>query len=226
MNRRGTILLVDDDARVQTNNREILERRGYTVLLAISLAEARKAIRERAPDAVVLDITLPDGDGVNFLKEIRQTSQIPVLMLTSSQAPEKAASSFDAGGDYYLRKPYDLKEFRACVDALMRRSSRLPEVITAGPLKLDVVSMQAFLNGADMLLTQKEFSLLSYFVQNEGRTMSAEHLYENIWGRPMGEDGSAVKNMVYKLRKKLSGSGYEIKNERGDGYVLFGDEHH
>ena len=222
MNSRGTILLVEDDVRVQINNKEILELNGYAVMLAMDLKGARKAMAEGRPDAVVLDITLPDGDGVDFLKELRQSLKIPVLILTAAQTPEKAAASFDAGGDDYLRKPYILKEFRARVDALMRRAASMPEMIAAGPLKLDIVAMRAFLNDLDMRLTQKEFSLLSYFVQNEGRNISAELLFEKVWGQPMGDCKTAVKTAVSRLRKKLAGSGYSIGSERGEGYCFAG----
>ncbi|MCL1941315.1 MAG: response regulator transcription factor, partial [Synergistaceae bacterium] len=210
MTGRGTILLVEDDLRVQLNNKEILERNGYTVLLAMDLAEARKKAAEQSPDAVVLDVTLPDGDGVVFLKELRRVSQIPVLILTASQTPEKATASFDSGGDDYLRKPYDLKEFRARVDAMMRRAALVPEAVVKGPLKLDVASGTAFLNGEDMLLAQKEFSLLLLFVQHEGRTISSEYLYEKVWNRPMAEDDSALKNVIYRLRKKLKSGSFDI----------------
>jgi DNA-binding response OmpR family regulator len=218
MSGQGKILLVEDDMQVQINNKEMLERNGYTVLLAMNLAGAREAVREQAPDAIVLDITLPDGDGVDFLGELRQTKQIPVLMLTAAKTPEKAAASLDEGSDDYLRKPYDLKEFRARVDALMRRASKVPERILKGPLQLDVLAGQAFLGGGDLLLAQKEFALLLLFSQNEGKTMSAEYIYEKVWKQPLADDDGALKNTVYKLRKKLNGSGYVIKNERGGGY--------
>ncbi len=218
VNDRGKILLVEDDLRVQLNNQEILERHGYTVLLAMDLAEARKVVANMRPDAVVLDISLPDGDGVGFLEEIRQNLAIPVLVLTAAQAAQNAVASFNAGADDYLRKPYDLREFRARVDALLRRAARMPEIVAAGHLQLDLLAFQGFFKGRDLLLTQKEFALLSCFVQNEGKSMSAEYIYEKIWRQSKVKDDTSLKNLVYKLRKKLSGSDYSITNDRNQGY--------
>lgn len=220
MSKHGKILLVEDDLRVQINNKEILERNGYAVLLAMNLTEARILVEEQNPAAVVLDITLPDGDGVDFLRELRQTLHIPVLMLTASQTPEKAAASFDAGGDDYLRKPYDLKEFRARIDALLRRAERLPNVLQKGSLKLDIIAGQAFLNGEDLLLTQKDFALLLLFTQNEDEVMSAEYLYEKVWKVRLNENVNALKNAISRLRTKLNDTGYTITAIRGEGYMF------
>jgi DNA-binding response OmpR family regulator len=222
MNRQGTILLVEDNWRVQMNNKEILERHGYQVLLAMNLAEARAAIREQTPDAVVLDITLPDGNGLDFLEELRENSGLPVLVLTADQTPEKSSESLDVGSDDFLRKPYAVKELRARVDALMRRAARVPETVAKGLLKLDVVAGQAFCGGEDLLLTQKEFSLLLLLVQNESKTVSAEYLYEKIWKAPLGGDKNTVQVTVSKLRKKLEPHGYDIAIVRGQGYVFEG----
>jgi DNA-binding response OmpR family regulator len=222
MNRQGTILLVEDNWRVQLNNKEILERHGYRVLLAMNLAEARAELQERPPDAVVLDITLPDGNGLDFLEELRTTSSVPVLVLTADQTPEKSSESLDVGSDDFLRKPYAVKELRARVDALMRRAARVPETVAKGPLRLDVVSGQAFCGGEDLLLTQKEFSLLLLLLQSENKTMSAEYLYEKVWKAPMGGDKNTFQVTVSKLRKKIEPAGYDITMMRGRGYVFEG----
>jgi DNA-binding response OmpR family regulator len=216
------VLLVEDNRRVQMNNKEMLERHGYAVLSAMNLAEARAAVRNRLPDAVVLDITLPDGNGLDFLRELRKTSAVPVLVLTADQTPEKAAESFDADGDEYLRKPYALKELRARVDALIRRAARTPETVVKGLLKLDVVAGLAFCGDEDLLLTQKEFALLLLLIRNGEKTVSAEYLYEKVWKAPMSGDKNAVQVTVSKLRKKLAPYGYDISVMRGRGYVFDG----
>ncbi|MDR1159001.1 MAG: response regulator transcription factor [Oscillospiraceae bacterium] len=216
------VLLVEDNRRVQMNNKEILERHGYNIILAMNLAEARAAVRTRMPDVIVLDIALPDGNGLDFLEELRKTSGVPVLVLTADQTPEKSSESLDMGSDDFLRKPYVLKELRARVDALMRRAARVPETVVKGLLKLDVVAGQAFCGGEDLLLTQKEFSLLLLLAQNEGKTVSAEYLYGKIWKTPMGGDKNTVQVTVSKLRKKLEPHGYDIAVIRGRGYVFEG----
>jgi DNA-binding response OmpR family regulator len=166
---------------------------------------------------------LPDGSGLDLLKELRNTySNIPVLMLTALNTPEDVVRGLKSGGDDYMPKPFNIEEFAARVEALMRRAERVPETIVKGRLKIDVAADQAFLNGLDMLLTQKEFSLLFLFVQHEGRTMSAEYLYEKVWGYPMGGDNRTLKKHLSNLRKKLEEgrSGYQITAARGEGYCF------
>jgi DNA-binding response OmpR family regulator len=216
----GKILLVEDNELIQANNKAVLERNGYTVRLAMNLAEARKELADGLPDAVVLDITLPDGSGLEFLKELRQTSQIPVLLLTAMGAAKDTAAGLDAGSDDYLAKPYNGRVFRARVDALMRRAARVPETVKKGRLTLDVTANAAALDGTDLLLTQKEFALLLIFVQNEERFISGEYLYEKVWKAPMASDSGVIRKTMSTLRGKIKGSGWNIAWSRGEGYCF------
>ena len=219
----GSILLVEDNERIQANNKSMLERNGYTVRLAMSLSEARKELAGGYPDAIVLDITLPDGSGLDFLKELRTTSQIPVLLLTAMGTPEDTTAGLDAGSDDYLAKPYNNKVFRARVDALLRRSARVPEQIRKDRFSLDVTAGIAFLDGKDLCLTQKEFALLLIFVQNEERHIAGEALYEKVWKRPMAGNSQAIRKTVSNLRAKIGGCGWNIEWSRGEGWC-FGRE--
>jgi DNA-binding response OmpR family regulator len=219
-NNSPIILLVEDNRRVQMNNKEILERHGYNIVLAMNLAEARAAILARMPDVIVLDIALPDGNGLDFLAELRKTSGVPVLVLTADQTPEKSSESLDVGSDDFLRKPYVLKELRARVDALMRRAARVPETVAKGPFTLDMTKMIAHVNGEDMLLTGKDFFLLKFFLERENQFMTAEYLYEKVWGQQMMNDNQAVKASVSRLRNKITNSGFSIIWCRGEGYCL------
>jgi len=214
------LLLVEDDKDVQASNKRILERRSYKVRQAYTLAEARTIISEEAPDAIILDVMLPDGNGLDFLRQLRKTSNIPVLVLTAMDTSDDVICGISAGGDNYLTKPYDLDIFVAQVAALLRRSQLIPESLSAGLLKLDTASGMAFLNGEDMLLSKKEYSLLQLFVQHPDKTMSTEYLFEKVWGLGMSIDNSALRNMVYKLRKKLEGSEYTVASSRSEGYVF------
>jgi len=214
------LLLVEDDKDVQASNKRILERRSYKVRQAYTLAEARTIISEEAPDAIILDVMLPDGNGLDFLRQLRKTSNIPVLVLTAMDTSDDVICGISAGGDNYLTKPYDLDIFVAQVAALLRRSQLIPESLSAGLLKLDTASGMAFLNGEDMLLSKKEYSLLQLFVQHPDKTMSTEYLFEKVWGLGMSIDNGALRNMVYKLRKKLEGSGYTVSSERSEGYIF------
>ena len=216
----GYLLIVEDEPTVQTYNTSILRRHGYTVKQAFTLKEAREAVALSPPRAIILDLLLPDGHGLDFLREIRQTSNAPVLILTAMGTPQDVIRGLQAGGDDYLAKPYDISVFLMRVEALIRRSAILPDTLEIGNLRLEPASAKAYLNGADMLLSQKEYALLQLFVQYPDKTMSVEYLYEKVWGLvSIGED-SSLKNTVYRLRKKLQGSGYNISAERGEGYIF------
>ena len=213
-----TVLLIEDDPVLRNSNRLLLESEGYGVLAAGTLAAARGYLGEAAPDAVVLDILLPDGNGLDFLNEMRKSSAVPVLLLTALNTNADMIKGLEAGGDDYLPKPFDVGVFLTRVKAILRRAGNVPETLAKGALKLNLLSGQAFVDGADLLLAQKEFSLLSLFVRHENQTMTADFLYEKAWGQPMQNDANAVKVMVSRLRKKLEGSGYTITAEYGAGY--------
>ncbi|WP_349947438.1 response regulator transcription factor [Lacrimispora sp. BS-2] len=212
------ILLVEDNEQIMRGNERLLIRRGYGVVTALTLGEARKAVEERMPDLIVLDIMLPDGSGLDFMGELRQHSKIPVLLLTGLTTPEDIVRGLTAGGDDYLAKPYDFGVLMARVEALLRRAEQIPEKLTRDRLSLDVAAGVATLDGTDLLLTQKEFALLMIFTQNEERFISAEYLYEKAWKQPMEGDSNALKSALKRLRAKLEGSGYCITLSKGEGY--------
>jgi len=220
MNNTGYLLLVEDEPAVQENNKMILERRGYKLRQAYTLAEAEAIIAEEPPGAIVLDIQLPDGNGLAFLQELRKTSNVPVLVLTAMGTPEDIIKGLEAGGDDYLSKPYDFTIFLLRVQNLLHRASMLPESLSYGPIKLDTASGNGFLNGEDMFLSPKEYALLLQFLQNPRILISAESLYEKAWGQPMAGDEGAFKAAVSRLRVKLKSSGYTISSSRGEGYYI------
>lgn len=212
------ILLVEDNEQIMRGNERMLTRRGYKVVTALTLDEARKAVEAQMPDLIVLDIMLPDGSGLDFMGELRRYSKIPVLLLTGLTTPEDVVRGFTAGGDDYLAKPYDFGVLMARVEALLRRAEQIPEKLTRDRLSLDVAAGVATLDGTDLLLTQKEFALLMIFTQNEERFISAEYLYEKAWKQPMEGDSNALKSALKRLRAKLEGSGYCIALSKGEGY--------
>jgi len=212
------VLCVEDDIQVQMFNKPLLQDKGFVVRLAMTLAEAREEIAREMPHLIVLDIHLPDGNGLDFLRELRKSSLIPVIALTNDGDEEDIVLGLASGCDDYVPKPYTFPVLHARIEALLRRSAQLPEEITRGALTLKIMSDEVFLNGRNLMLSQKQFSLLFAFVQNENQIMSAESLYKRVWGRSMVGDDNAVKVTVSRLRKKLKGSGFVITSERGEGY--------
>lgn len=219
------ILCVEDEIDILKNNRKALIDGGYKVLTAENLAQAREILSENmpenTPDGIVLDIMLPDGLGLDLLTELRENcSKIPVLLLTAWDKPSDVARGLRAGANDYLSKPFDYDVLLARIEAMLRNAEQTPETITKGALTFNLTAMAAYLNGEDMLLTQKEFAVLLLLAQNEGRNLGAEYIYEKVWRQEMGEDNSAIKTAVSRLRKKLEHSGYRIMVERGYGYCF------
>lgn len=214
------ILLVEDNEQIMYGNERMLKRRGYEVVTALTLTEARSAIQAQMPDLFVLDIMLPDGSGLDFMVELRKYSQVPVLLLTGLTTPEDIVRGLTAGGDDYLPKPYDFGVLLARVEALLRRAEQVPECIHKGRICLDITADVATLDGVDLLLSQKEFALLIIFVQNEERFISAEYLYEKVWKQPMVGNSNTLKTTINRLRDKIKSSGYRIAWSRGEGYCF------
>jgi len=217
------ILLVEDNEKILYNNKQMLEWEDFDTATALTLHEARLSIGERIPDAIVLDIILPDGNGLDFINELRagdETSGIPVLLLTGLITMEDVVRGLTAGGDDYLTKPYNFDELLARIRAVIRRAERVPEIISKGKLSLDVTANIAIYDGKDLLLAQKEFALLLILMQSEGKFLSSGYLYEKIWNAPYINDNGAFKNMMSKLRKKLTDTNYIILFKRNEGYIL------
>jgi len=214
------ILVVEDDKELQTLNCNMLKRRGgYNVYLADNLKEAQAIIAITHLDIILLDIMLPDGSGLDFLKKLRRDKKIPVLILSAKGKIEERIEGLTAGGDAYMPKPYDNHELLLTIESLLRLKEQMPETITKGALTLRVNSNQAFVNGKDIGVSQKiEFSLLLIFMYMEGKTLSAEFLYQEAWGQPMAGNNIAVRKAVTRLRTKLEHSGYTITTEHGKGY--------
>ncbi|WP_195267202.1 response regulator transcription factor [Eubacterium sp. 1001713B170207_170306_E7] len=221
-----TVLMVEDNEHVLALNQSVLQRKGYRVLTARSLAEAHSLLaRKPQVDAAVLDIRLPDGDGLAFIPELRRATPAPVLMLTSSQDYESMVRGLTGGADDYMTKPYRIDELLARIDAMIiRRSAALSATeVVRGPLVLDTVAQRGFLFEQDMLLQPREFALLLFLIRSGEQSVSADALYEAVWKLPPAGSGGAVKTTVSRLRSKLRGSGYTITAVRGQGYQ-FGPE--
>lgn len=221
MQNNGYLLLVEDEPIVQAKNKSLLERRGYCLRQAYTLTEAGAMIAKEPPLAIVLDVGLPDGNGIDFLRNLRKTSTIPVLMLSAMGTSQDVILGLETGCDDYLSKPYELPIFIARIEALLRRAlANSFRNIKLGRLKLDVALGAAFIDDEDIMLSKKEYSLLKQFAQAPEKALGAAFLYEKVWGQNIAGDNSALKNAIYKLRKKLEKAGYTITFERGEGYML------
>jgi DNA-binding response OmpR family regulator len=223
MGSKGVVLLVEDNKELNAINCRALRLRNYTVYTAETIAQAEEQLIMREPDIILLDVMLPDGDGLNFCKRIREMTSAHILFLTAKTDHEDMVRGLLSGGDDYIAKPYHPEELLARVDAAMRRRNMTPAsagVVTKGALALNIAAGMAFVNGIALPLTPKEFSLLLLLSQNEDKVISAKELYEKAWNAPLAGDKNALQTAVSKLRSKLEPTGYTVAARRGQGYVF------
>jgi DNA-binding response OmpR family regulator len=207
------ILLIEDNEQILYGNARMLKRRGYDVMMALTLREAREKIAKTKPDAAVLDIMLPDGSGLDFMRELRRHSNVPVLLLTGLTTSKDIIRGLTEGGDDYITKPYDFGVLLARLEALLRRANQPIKVVSKGSLSFDIISNRAYLHGDDLRLSPKEFAVLLLLSENTGRDISAKYIYESVWKQPYTDENTSLKNIVSRLRGKL-GEHYEISNDR------------
>ena len=219
-----TILLVEDETDLLLNNQEYLEKQGYSIMTAETLKAASEALSTAGIDLILLDVNLPDGSGFDYIHKLRETSDVPVIFLTSRTDKKDIIEGLGGGGCDYITKPYDLDVLGAHIAAQLRSAEqRAGVVITRGALSLDTGSQTLKVNGADTALSQREYTMLLHFVRNEGRVMRANELYEAAWGQPMANDANAVRAAVSRLRKKIKPAGYDIADGRGGPGYCFGE---
>ena len=217
----NTILLVEDNPHILRINAEVLGLRGYEVLRASTAAEARGHLQWHPVDLIVLDIMLPDANGLDLCRELKKQYHVPILFLTALGENQDVVEGLRAGGDDYLSKPYDLEVFVARVEARLRERNDNRRHVSYGCLRLDTVSLTGFVNGQDIQLTQKEFTVLLLLAQNAESRVPSSELAREVWGDGADQENSALWTLVSRLRKKLRSeeSRLEIASLRG-GYLL------
>ena len=223
-----TVLLVEDNERLNEINHRALEGQGYTVLTALTLAQARAHLAASKPEVILLDVLLPDGNGIDFCGEIRNQTDAHILFLTSRTDQENRLRGLDIGGDDYISKPYKLEEMLSRVRAAVRRQERehtkqASPTITCGQLVLNTLAAHAFWGDRDLLLTPKEFALLLMLVRSVGQLVAGGTLSLRVWGQPLPAGNSALRTHLSRLKGKLesaSNGNAVISGSRGRGYML------
>ena len=218
-----TILIVEDQPRVALFVEKALSEQGFEPRRVDTCAGARRALAESPVNAVVLDLGLPDGDGIDLLREWREAGlEFPVLILSARDAITDRIKGLNLGADDYLSKPFSVDELVARVRSLLRRNSGTrATVLTHGALRLDVVGRSVTRSGARIELTGREFALLELFLRNPGRTLTRTFIAEQIWGANYGVETNLIDVYVRRLRGKLEEDQKPlIRTVRGTGYVL------
>jgi two-component system response regulator MprA len=219
------VLIVDDDRSLREALRRALTLGGYETLSAATGQEALTQVADVSPDALVLDIGLPDLDGLEVCRRLRQSgNRVPVLMLTARDAIEDRIDGLDAGADDYLVKPFDVGELKARLRALLRRGGgeELPDALSFDELRLDPVRHGVIVGEEFVELTRTEYQLLELLMRNPRRVLPHSMIYERVWGYDFGPASNALRVYVGYLRRKLQDAGAPqlLHTVRGVGYVL------
>ena len=221
----GRVLVVEDDTAIADVLRRTLRQEGHEVRAAFDGVEALQVAEEFSPDLVVLDLGLPRLDGVEVLKRIRASSDVPILVLTARTELDDRVGGLDAGADDYLPKPFERQELLARMRALMRRRPpRGSAALVVGDLRLNVDSREVARGEREIELTNREFELLEHLMRNERLVVSREQLLEQVWGYDPAAMTNTIDVFISNLRRKLEEGGEErmLHTKRGAGYVLRG----
>lgn len=216
------ILVVDDESRMRKLLKDFLSREGYSILEAADGDEAvAKFFEEKDICLVILDVMMPGRDGWQVLKEIRQYSKTPVIMLTAKTDEQDELNGFELGADEYIPKPFSPRILVARVNAILRRTACADgDNLEIGGIVIDKLAHVVKVDGNIVELSVKEFELLTYFMENKGVALSREKILNNVWNYDYYGDARTIDTHVKKLRSKLGEKGDLIKTIWGFGYKL------
>lgn len=220
------VLVVDDEAAILRFLKLALEANNYQMSSATTVADAVKRIATDAPDIVLLDLGLADGDGKDVLRRVREWSAVPVIVLSARDREAEKIESLDLGADDYINKPFNVGELMARIRTALRHSMRRNEetpLLRVGDFEIDVVRRRVTRAGMDLKLTPKEFELLSFLAKNAGRVLTHRQILTAVWGIAHTSDTQYLRVYVGQLRQKIENHADDpriILTEPGIGYRI------
>ena len=218
------ILVVDDEPQILRALETNLRGAGYEVDTAATAEEARTAAAMRRPDAVILDLVLPDGNGIAVCRELRRWSTAPVIVLSVVGDQQEKVAALDAGADDYVTKPFGMEELLARLRAALRRATKSAEPrVRVGELEVDLEKRSVSFGGRAVSLTPNEFRLLSLLARNEGKLLTHRTILREVWGPAYGDESHYLHVYVSQLRRKIESDPTRpryLLTEPGAGYRL------
>ena len=225
-----TVLVIEDDTSLRRALRTSLKARAFEVIESPTAEEGLVLVADDRVDVVLLDLGLPDLDGVEALRRMRSFSDVPVVVLTARDRQHDKIEALDAGADDYVTKPFDVEELLARVRAVLRRvpqASSTPAVVRVDGLEIDLVRKQVRLDGKVVHLTKTELALLEQLATQPGKLLTHEYLLRQVWGRGYGSESNYLRVYVGQLRRKLGDDAANprlIVTEPGIGYRWIGSD--
>ncbi len=218
------ILVCDDEPQIVRALRVVLRDAGFEATLTANAQEALDAAAVRPPDAAILDLLLPDGDGIDLCRQLREWSAMPILMLSAVGNEDQKVAALEAGADDYLVKPFSSRELVARLQAALRRAApgRAEPVIVVGALEVDLAARAVRRDGEPIHLTPIEYDLLRALARNQGRLLTHRTLLVEVWGPAYADDTQTLRKHIANLRRKLdpAGGARYITTDPGIGYRL------
>lgn len=221
------ILIVEDDEGLNRGINFILKKENYEVLTAFDISTAKKLVQSENIDIIILDLNLPDGDGIDFCKELRQTSNIPVIMLTARDLETDEIIGFETGADDYITKPFSLSVLKVRIASLLRRRfnplKQAENVILSNDIKLNIENIKVYKKEEELCLSSTEYKLLKYLIENKNKVVLKEQILNILWdvtGNFVDENTLAVN--ISRVRKKVEdmpSTPKYIKTIHGMGYM-------
>ncbi len=218
----GSVLVCDDEPQILRALKVVLREAGFEAIGTETAREALDAAAVRSPDAAIVDLVLPDGDGVEVCAQLRSWSKMPILVLSAVGEEEQKVRALEAGADDYVTKPFGSRELVARLRAAMRRAPGGEEEprVEVGGLHIDLAARSVLRDGEEIHLTPTEFGLLGTLIRNRGRLMTHRALLTEVWGPAYGEDTATLRTHVANLRRKIEPPDGErlIRTDPGVGY--------
>lgn len=217
------ILVIDDEKQIHRFLEPALTAAGYDYLRAEQAAEGLRLAASRAPDAVLLDLGLPDLDGQDALRQLRAFSEVPVIILSARDREADKIAALDHGADDYVEKPFGVGELLARIRTALRHrraSHGVPEIVNLPGLTIDLAKRQALLGSETLTLSPREWGLLRLLAENAGRVLTHKQMLTAVWGPAHAEDVQYLRVYIGQLRQKLGPAGSLVATEPGVGYRL------
>ena len=206
MENKKTILVVEDDKYIINFISMSLKKADYKIVVARSMAEALSLFYANAPDLMILDFGLPDGDGQDIIREVRQLSEVPVIVVSARQEEDEKIKALDAGADDYVTKPFYMGELQARIRVALRKNQNNPvknEIFQQDYLTVDIEKHQVLIDGQEIHLTPIEFKILILLIANRGKVLTHNYILHEIWGYGEGVESGNLRVFMAGLRRKI-----------------------